>query len=91
MFETDVFSNTVFVCIFLNFQTILARFGEVQKSEKSQKNAFGARFKRVWTFGTISEAILERFYRIFAGFGMDFGGMLGGFSIEFEDNSKYFR
>ena len=69
----------------------MGRPREVQKSEKSKKNASGARFKRVWTFGAISEAILKRFYRIVDGFGKDFGSIWGGFRVDFEDNSKYFR
>ena len=77
--------------MFSDFGPIWGGPGRSKNWRNRLKNASGACFKRVWTFSTISEAILERFYRIFDGFGMEFGGILGGFCIEFEDKSKYFR
>ena len=80
-----------FFLFFNDFGSIWGGPGRSKNWRNLQKNVFGACFKRVWTFGTSLEATLERFYLIFGGFGMDFGCLLGGFSFEFEDNSKYFR
>ena len=40
---------------------------------KLQKIALGPRLERVWTFGTILEAIFKRFWLILNGFGKGFG------------------
>ena len=78
-------SFCVFFQIFNDFGLILGGPGRSKNCEKSLKIGLGVRLEHVWTFGTILDAILKRFYLIFYGFGDHFGSILGGFGIDFEN------